>query len=652
MERNRGFEDSCQFLGLAIASTLPFELKLTISKKPDSSAAKELCIIALTKIYCMTHQYQTLVREITTPTLPTYVTACLNLISSKSSSKNVEAPQSLVNTIFDSFAMLVPRHTTIYRPFVTQIRLATKKYLAPTSSDDVYMSPSLKDSARRLVVILHQTVAKGGGGEEWGKSFREVVKNIHITADNVFRGVVEDWESSTGYIAEAVDVNQELSGGGRTAEDLPLWTGIDAGVERLTGLLEFLSVYFKIETSTPVTIPLGAVMDLILRMLSISIPTASESASGRGGPRLHPAIDRDEKDSLWSGLPQVYVAALELVEAISDRLEDTFLPLAQGILAQLAWVFSFGKHFQDFRYMTYNVLAKILLQTGQSLNKAQTVKLTTIVRSCCRDLQGGSSLNSSVDGAPNTSEGNGGVSNQNADTFLHRAIEAIEDQTLLETDLAVAAAALLPIFLSHVPQQYLDISIRSLIERTAILSHNKKAMLASVLNPFVGKNGNPLASIVPHLTREFGHDAVVEILLRPRMPLVPVTGVRSIIDTFNDVPEDEEMEFSADIPSTVTQQHLKSFETSSEPTATSTLTTNAAGNATNGATPTINSAAHQVPFASQVPTFTAPPTVSSTINAAIDQSHQDTAMTEEQDDSSDEGSVHLTMQLDSDSEDE
>src|SRR6266487_1997570 len=183
----------------------------------------------------MTHQYQTLIREITTPTLPTFVTACLNLISTKLSTRPSGIPSSLVETMFQSFAMLVPRHTTIYRPFVTQIRSAARFYLAPTLSDGLLVSSSLRESARRLVVVLHQTVPKNAGGEEWGKAVRELVKDVHLTADHVFRAVVEDWESTAGYAGQGIDVNQELSGGGRTNEDLPRWTGLHAGVERLTG---------------------------------------------------------------------------------------------------------------------------------------------------------------------------------------------------------------------------------------------------------------------------------------------------------------------------------------------------------------------------------------------------------------------------------
>jgi pre-rRNA-processing protein RIX1 len=527
-------------------------------QKPDTSASKELGITALTKIYCMTHQYPTLIREITTPTLPTFVTSCLNLISNPSS-RVVDVQSSLAETVFQSFTMLLPRHTTIYRPFASQIRLITKPFITPTLSDGIFVPSSLKESARRLVVVLHQTVAKNAGGEEWSKAVRELVKDTHVTADHVFRAVIEDWESTASYVGEPVDVNQKLVGGGKNTEDLPRWNGVVAGVERLTGLLEMLAEYFRSETSTPVLIPLGAIMDVVTRMLSIAM-SSSDSSSRQGSARLHTAIDRDEKDGLFCGIPQIYVAALELVNIVAERLQEGFMPLAQGVFDQLVWVYPFGKSTPEFRLVTYVVVAKILLHIGQSFDRAQVGKLGLIIRSCCKELQPvdpNSDSNGVVEDTGKKSYGHN--ANQNADTFLQNKQRAIELR-LDETDLVVAARDLLPLLLSHVPQQYLDISLRSLIERTAILNHNKDAMLASILNPFVGKNGKALASVLPHLTRDFGSDRVVEVLLRPRMPLLPSAGARlPANDAIHEESEDEDMDFHSKVDSI--QENLTRHDT-------------------------------------------------------------------------------------------
>jgi pre-rRNA-processing protein RIX1 len=510
--------------------------------------------MALTKIYCMTQPYQTLVREITTPTLPAFITSCLNLISPKSSSKAVDVPSSLRETIFRSFCMLLPRHTTIYRPFISHIRQAIRPFLAPTSSDNQFVSQLLKESAQHLDVLLHQTAPKNSGGEEWGKAVRGLVQTVHETADHVFRAVIEDWESTASYSGRAVDVNQPLHGGGNAAEDLLPWTGINSGVERITGLLELLAEYFKSETSTSVAIPLGSVFDMVTRMLSIAVPPSSaESSNGHGAARLHPAIDRDERDGLWSGMPQIYVATLQVINTIAERIEEAFLSISQGSLDQLAWVFPFGKHSPDFRLNAYKLTAKTLFYIGQSFDRAQVGRLSGIIRSCCRDLQivdpvlGGLGA---VEDSGRKAKGQLEGSNHNADTFLRTTI-AVPLKETAKPPVATEAGELLPLLLSHIPQQCLDLSLRSLVERTAILTHNKGAMLASILNPFVGKNGKAMTSILPHLTREFGNDDTVEILLRPRLPLLPSASTRSFNEErVKEDSEDEDMDIHPEPGST------------------------------------------------------------------------------------------------------
>ncbi|TEY77225.1 hypothetical protein BOTCAL_0057g00150 [Botryotinia calthae] len=620
---------------------------LSILGKPDSSAAKELSIVALAKIYSMTHQYQTLVREITTPTLPTFVTSCLNLISSKPSMNALDVTPSSVETVFRSFAMLLPRHTTIFRPFASQIRAATRPYLACTLCDRSYVPLSVKESARKLTVVLHQTVAKNGGGEEWGKAVRDLVQNTHMTADQVFRAVVEDWESTAGYTAEPVNVNEELSGGARTPDDLPRWTGIDAGIERLVGLLEFLDEYLREATPSAVTIPVGPIFDLITRILSISLPSPTDSNSG--SVRLHPAIDRDEKDGLWAGLPNVFVSVLHLISTMSATLGQSFVSLAQGSLDLLMWSFSSGKNHQDFRASTYSLACRILPLLSQSLDKPRVSKFVPIMRACCKDLETSYSGISNPEASKSQSKGS---SSQNADTLLRGSISTI---VVVDPEVVAAASSLLPVLLSKLPQAFLDISMRSQLERTAILGRNKEAMLASILNPFVGKNGKALSSVLPHITREFPDDDSVEILLRPRMPIIPAGHTTAALD---DLPEsfdaeDDVMDSTDEVAASqkdvvVDAQNLQSISENEFPTP---LRDNFGSGLNAGTREDLPSQSgfEQSAMSSNIPgaRFTNPqPLDQRTMNTDTAMSYDDA----EESDSDSDGSVHLTMQLDSDSE--
>ena len=492
-----------------------------ILKKPENAATKEMCILALTKIYCMTRQYQTLVREITTPTLPTFVTSCLNIISTKSSAKSLAAPSSLIEAIFRSFVTLLPNYSTIYRPYISQIRIIAKPYLAPTHEDS-FVPSSLSQSARCLVAAIHQAVAKGAGGEEWGKALRELIKGVHVTGDQVFRAVVEDWESVAGYVGNTVDVNTELSGGGQTSDDLPRWSGISNGVERIVGLLGVLQEYLSNETPTSVTLPLGAIIDMTTRLLSIAVPSPSQTESSYSKSRLHPAIDRDERDGLWSGLPSIYVATLSLIGTVVDRVEESFLSLAPTLFENLGWAFPSGKHDPTFRLVAYLVLSKILLRGGQVLSKKQMSKLYMVIRSCCNDLI--ASGHDSIGDPKDVINANGKRAHHhdhNANNILQPLIDPVHGLHTGDTELVIAASDLLPLLMSHVSSEYLDVSMRSLLERTAILTHNKRAMVSSVLYPYIGKNGKAITSLLPHLARAFHDDSAVELLLRPHLPMVP-----------------------------------------------------------------------------------------------------------------------------------
>ena len=612
--------------------------------------------MTLTKVYCMTHPYQTLLREITTPTLPGFVTSCLNLVSSKSPTAK---SSPLLGVVLCCMATLLPCHTTVFRPFVAQTKEVVRPFLAPTQSDCRFVSSSVKTCARRLVVLLHQTAPKNTGGEEWGKALREVVKQIHGTADHVFRAVVEDWESSAGYTIGVVDVNQHVSGGGSSKEDLPRWSGIAAGVRRLVGLLELLQEYFKAETPYAVSIPLGSIFDVITRLLSLQMPSSSSVQKSERG-RLHPAIDRDEKDGLWCGLPQIYVAALQVVDIMAQRLEEGFMPMAQGSLDQVAWVFASGKHAPDFRLVIYQVVGKLLSLSGPGLDKAQASALFSIVRSACDDAQGERL------GGPNAAVGTSALGAGNISKSSPAGPMPQSPLQLGKKDgLCEAANAALPIFMSHIPQEHVDICLRSLMERTAILTHNKEAMLASVLHPFLGRGAKAMPSIVPHLTRAFPHDAVTEMLLRPRMPLVPA-GMSSALTYEADVPEsteDAQYDMQPELNRTPSPHPAVRSEASINvkastpglgmaPSQSHDRGSQVFGNPT--VMPIIPSSPHTMMPAS-ISTAPAIPVAETTLasqHAKPDHhdSH-DVNMTAEASDSDDE-SVHLTMELDTDSDDD
>ncbi len=424
-----------------------------------------------------------------------------------------------METIFESFSVLTAKHPTIFRPYGNQINVVTRPYLAPTLCDRHFVPPSLSQSARHLAVLLYQTSAKNTSGEEWGKGIRALVKEIHGTVDQVFRAVSEDWESTEGYVSQTIDINREVQGGAKSEDDLPAWKGIDAGIKRLEGMLRLLKEHFMHQTSTAVNVPLDILVDLITRLTSVVPPTNANGGTGNDGVRLNPAIERNEREGLWAGLGNVHVVTMELYLVLVDRLQHNFTSLAQRCLSQLSWIFSSHSHDEAFRCVAYRLLAKILPLCGTCLDKSAVALITPAIRTCCKEFPISVDMERprSHDDSGNPSR-NG--SSANADMFL--TVKTTSEAVVINRGREVLKAAreLLPLILSHLPQRHLQGYLRVMIDQTAILTHNKEAMLASVLSPYLGNNGRILPSIVPHLCRDFPNDPAVEALLRPRLPVL------------------------------------------------------------------------------------------------------------------------------------
>lgn len=496
---------------------------------------KKLCIISLTRIFLLTREYQTLVREVTTPSIPGFISSCLDNVSLRTSSQSFRKPNAhspLLETVLEALGELLPHHSTSFRPFVAQIRSLILPLIVPTPSN-MLQDGSTKHSvaetdsttfrctaaAQRLFVLLHCCAAKNTSGDEWNKALRTTIANIHNTTDQVFRAVFEDWEHSNKTLtnnANPKGYGEVVSDAGLDLLGLPGWKGIHAGCERLSGLLQLLQSFLATQSSTMVSLPVGAVVDVTTRVLSLLVPAATDQRPYEGGPRLNPEIAREEREALWAILPQIHVTALRTLSTLLARLGAASSALSHGLLDLLLWLFRSEHTFEEIRTSTYELVLQILIQVGPSLPRSVVSSMSPLIRSSCKDL-----LPSQERPAPNlripgnkTAQSNG-MTSVNADSFL---VTATPSNPQNRPGLQAAAAALLPLLLMSLPRNTLSFSLRSLIDRTAVLSRNKEAMLASVLNPPTGKMGS--SSIMPLLARALPETPAVEAVIRPRMPVL------------------------------------------------------------------------------------------------------------------------------------
>lgn len=444
----------------------------------------------------------------------------------------------LLDTILDAFCHLLPRHPTLFRPFAGQIQTLLIPLLAPTPSTILPMpqyrlsssnpcSRDQKDTAQRLVVLLHCCAPKGTSGEEWRKAVRSTIADTHHAVGKVFRAVIEDWESTAGVSGQGTEpksLGELVSDGSEDLLGLPSWRGISSGIERVCGLFRLLQTFLARSTSSMVSLPIGPLMDLLTRVFSLVVPSKQAPDDWHGSARLNPEIGRDEREGLWAGLPDIHVAAIGVLSAVAARLDESFIPLAQGALDQISWVFAAEKSNSDIRTGTYVLMARLLKLTGPSLTRTSVSSFAKLIRSCCDDLLPSPTATFIATATPASKKNSGqanATSSINADAFLASPSTTKLQPPALTAGLHSAASALLPLFLSQLPPQHLSYPLRSQMDRTAVLTRHKQAMLASVLNPAPSRKGTKgISSIMPLLARSFGEYLEVEGLVRPRMPVL------------------------------------------------------------------------------------------------------------------------------------
>jgi pre-rRNA-processing protein RIX1 len=493
-----------------------------ILNKPDPSTTKQLCIITLTRIFMLTREYPTLLRELTTPCLPSFVSACLNHFQGKELGQT--APQrALLEPVLESISILLPRHPAIFRPFEHQLRDLGLHILSTDAfqPEIKYSAPNeLRSIAQKLLALLPACVPKGGSAEKLDGLIRETVKYVHTAADQVFRAVDEDWESTCGIHSASEghtlsdQPEQEATEGNKHGS----WVGIRSGSERIVSHLGFLKHCILTPTCSAIPLRIGVLVDLLTRLMYMQV-----SKGESGSSRFNPQVSRQEREELWAVLPGIHIASIEVFIALVERLKTASVPACQQLLELLPWLFESERSDISLRTIVYRAVAYILPCIGSSLSKSTVSSLDSIIKSCCTDLL---PVTKEVDPAqPAGKQQNGhahttnGIkSTANTEAMMNTSSTIITTPTQY-TGLHAAASDLLPILLSNLPAGHISIPIRTEIDRVAVLTRHREALTASVLNPAPHK-----PSLLPILASLELASLATEGLLRPRMPVIRIEG--------------------------------------------------------------------------------------------------------------------------------
>ena len=473
---------------------------IAILKKSDPPTTKSLAIITLTRIFTLTWHDTNLVREITTPSLPGFLQACLTAL------EKAAVPGSTLQCTLGSFATLLPRHPTVFRTYEGQIRALLLKILSSTPSnsrpESIY-SEAHRDAASRLLALLHHCAPKQGGPEKWNASIKAAVTAAHAACDRIFRSINETWQSHAG-----VEITKSAAGQLESSESdavgLSPWQGMHAGAERLRVLLDMLSAHTSGQTSSVTSIPLGIVFDLLQRLLDLHSGMREQSSY------FDHQVPKDEREQLFEVLPGIHTSVVDLLNVILDRLDITILSTLPFLIEPICTVFTAECKDPSLRARTYRLMEGTISHIGPNLTKDSLADLSVIMRSCCDDI------------LPANRSGQDGGHSQPAKQAIGVICKepASPSQPKL-SDVQTTASGLLPVLFSKLDQSRLPSRLRVKMEQTALLTRHKDALVASILNPAKKSHGtSPQLTLLPLLAREFPDCAEVQALLRPRFPVI------------------------------------------------------------------------------------------------------------------------------------
>jgi pre-rRNA-processing protein RIX1 len=496
---------------------------INILGKSDPIAVKKLCIVSITRVFSLTQAYPSLIREITTPLLPSFITACLNIIRPKivkdqDSSLTILSP--MLHPVLHCWLELLPQNPTTFRPFVLRIQPICLSLVGDDSTPH-----SIARIASQLLAHLHLCAPKNGSATQWIQMCQEVISAAHKTADEVFRPVLEDWVSSDPTVHRLMDYGKDAPIDTSVLMKFPKWSGIRQGANRIKALLAILADLLSCQTALPVPLPLGPILDLTTRLTSVTVPSTKDNQYTM---RHNQEVGREEREQLWAEVLNIHLASLRLLATLVKTFGSALLPVCNHIVEQVVWVFGTGSWFVELRTAVYVLLGAVLPLIGSSLTRDSVKSLSELIQKCCQDqihlVSNGTNQDGKSKAASKKPQSNG-LSMTSADSFVGSGQRKPPlDPDRLSSDVERAAHTLLPLILTFIPAEAIPQTLRTEIDRSAILTQHKNAMLASVMNPppkEKGKSGP--ASIMAFMVRGFSGDTEIEALLRPRMPVIQDT---------------------------------------------------------------------------------------------------------------------------------
>lgn len=486
---------------------------------------KQQCIDALTTIFSTAASQPGETRTITSTVLPQYIQECFKLDCIKFAMNKTDGGLSanpgrgiqLVESVLRSFVKLLPLFSTTFRPFGEDLSWLVRQLLAPDVSHDRRPNTKSLESnhevvkqAQWLFSRLHLTGARPVAvNGQWRHNLDAIVQYCHESADAVFRGIVESSSFSREHDPdrrseiEASEVQQY----DHSQLGLSTWKGIHSGCCRFVRVLNLLNKFHFSRTTGSVAYPAASITILLLRVLSVVGPCKAESQN----LRLNDWVSMDEREALFLHLPQIHIAALNVLRTLAARGGSHFLSMCPNFVPVFSRLFQQTLIPGELREHIYLATADILDICVMSPHIFASKHLDNIIKNACADT-----LPTRTD-SPHNRLGNastGMKKRQDVSPILPNANPATHSSSPhIPVSSTRAALTILSSYLNTIPPKQTPLHLRRQVDRAVILANNSRGMLASTMNPRPGES-----SILPFLARAHPKHLGTECLIRPRMP--------------------------------------------------------------------------------------------------------------------------------------
>ncbi|KAH0614572.1 uncharacterized protein H6S33_000208 [Morchella sextelata] len=524
-------------------------LLVPLLARPEPTATHRVIIATLARVFtALTENKPTLVREIVVPNLPATIGHLLAA---------TESENELLAVVLEALRDILQAHPVTFRPFAQKTYTLVLNVLSSANS-----ACSVEERlAREIFALLHLCASgsssrgitnntdgsssSGGNNkatavaDEWTRGFRAVIEDTHLTLNTLFRCVIED----SDYGSQRSDGKKELTSEAHGTSTLGLsdWKGLTDGVERVSVLLRQLQSFFTLPSTAQVSIPIGQLIDLTTRIFSIAPSSA----------QINQAVERSEREFVFARLPELQRGALNLLSTVLARLGSLFIPFALMLIDQIAHVFAEQGWNSEVKMAIYTLLNTLLETFGSGLPKPSVHAIHTILSSTCDELLPPASPAAAPTTTTTTAPPKGGIGKPKNSTSNGTAGQNFHADAFLSvlptggrfvhSGLVAAAETLLATALARLPTACVRSELRTKMDRTAVLTGNTEAMLASVLFPPLGARRG--GAVLPHLVGAGSKKAlVIEGVVRPRLPVI-WTGKRKAGEE-----EDDEMEIAEEQP--------------------------------------------------------------------------------------------------------